>query len=67
MLREAEIMKKGRSTGNPTATQRQRMAAITEIGCIVCDVRTVSGTDMSAVRIRESPRALGDNIGWPPG
>lgn len=28
-------MKRGRSTGNPTAAQRQRMDAIAEIGCIV--------------------------------
>ncbi|MBA0285284.1 hypothetical protein D7Y26_09480 [Stenotrophomonas maltophilia] len=30
-------MKRGRSTGNPTVAQQQRMDAITEIGCIVCD------------------------------
>lgn len=28
-------MKRGRSTSNPTAAQRQRMDAITDIGCIV--------------------------------
>lgn len=30
-------MKRGRSTGKPTNAQQQRMDAITEIGCIVCD------------------------------
>ena len=29
-------MKRGRSTGNPTRSQQQRMDTIVEIGCIVC-------------------------------
>ncbi|WP_329768936.1 Ref family recombination enhancement nuclease [Stenotrophomonas maltophilia] len=30
-------MRRGRSTRKPTIAQQQRMDAITEIGCIVCD------------------------------
>lgn len=29
------MMKRGRSTGNPTVPQQRRMDAIAEIGCIV--------------------------------